>query len=84
MALLEKTSGLWKYMDHPQIILSDEDSIYENIRHLLEETTVYIQEMVQEKKLLPKYVMWHELSRIAPMFSAPRRQGRPRCGQNGG
>lgn len=66
MALLEKTSGLWEYMDRPQIILSDEDSIYENTRHLLEETTVYIQEMVQEKKLLPKYVMWHELSRIAP------------------
>ena len=72
MALLEKTSGLWEYMDHPQIILSDEDSIYENTRHLLEETTVYIQEMVQEKKLLPKYVMWHELSRIAPDSSFVR------------
>ena len=72
MALLEKTSGLWEYMDHPQIILSDEDSIYENTRHLLEETTVYIQEMVQEKKLLPKYVMWHDLSRIAPGSSFVR------------
>ncbi|MBQ1467360.1 MAG: transcription-repair coupling factor, partial [Solobacterium sp.] len=72
MALLEKTSGLWEYMDRPQIILSDEDSIYENTRHLLEETTVYIQEMVQEKKLLPKYVMWHELSRIAPDSSFVR------------
>ncbi len=72
MALLEKTSGLWEYMDHPQIILSDEDSIYENTRHLLEETTVYIQEMVQEKKLLSKYVMWHELSRIAPGSSFVR------------
>ncbi len=65
-ALLSQTSGLWEYLDNPLIVYSDEETIKESARRLVEETTAYIQEMVQEKKLLPRFSMWHELSRIAP------------------
>ncbi len=65
-ALLEHTAGLWDYMDHPLVIMSDDHAVYESAKRLTDETVSYIQEMVRESKLLPKYVMWHELSRIAP------------------
>lgn len=64
MALLDKTSSILDYMNQPLIIFSDEKAIQESVRRLIEDTTAYIQEMVQEKKLLPKYAMWHDLSRI--------------------
>ncbi len=65
MALLKQTAGIWHYMDHPTIILSDEESVRENVKRLNEDTIIYIQEMVQEGKMLPKYAVWHELDRAA-------------------
>ncbi len=65
-ALLEHAAGLWDYMDHPLVIISDEQAVYESAKRLRDETVSYIQEMVQEGKLLPKYVMWHDPMHIAP------------------
>ncbi len=66
MAYVEKTYGLWDYMDHPLVIWSDEDLIRDYTKHLIEDTTSYIQEMVQEKKMPARFAVWHELSDIAP------------------
>lgn len=65
MALLEKSAGIWDYMNEPQIIFSNKEEIEESIKRLQNETTSYIQEMVQEKKYLPRFMMWHDFNHIA-------------------
>ncbi len=67
MALVKKTSYIAQYMGHPLIIYSDMDKIESSVKHMIDETTVYIQEMVQEGKALPKFAMWHDLRQIAPL-----------------
>lgn len=64
MAYLSKTSGIWEYMNHPLLILSDEVAISESVKRLIEDTTSYIQEMAQEKKMLPKFAVWHDFYQI--------------------
>lgn len=64
-ALLSEASGIWDYMDHPVFILSDPVNIQESIKHMMEDTIAYVQEMVQEGKMLPKYSLFHEYGRIA-------------------
>ncbi len=61
---LSKNYGIWDYMNHPLMIYSDEEVIEENIKHIITETTSYIQEMVQEKKLLPKFTVFHDYHHI--------------------
>lgn len=63
-AFLSKNYGIWDYMNHPLMIYSDEEIIEENIKHIITETTSYIQEMVQEKKLLPKFTVFHDYHHI--------------------
>ncbi len=63
-AFLKKTYGLWDYMNKPVLIYSDPELIEESTKHLVTETTSYIQEMVQEKKLLPKFTVYHESQNI--------------------
>ncbi|MCH4206889.1 MAG: transcription-repair coupling factor [Solobacterium sp.] len=65
-SFLSRCGGLWDYMDHPLVVWSDYSEIEGSAKRLNEDTVSYIQEMVQEKKLPPKYSMWHELTRIAP------------------
>lgn len=66
MALLDHTSDLAEYMGYPLIVFSDQDAIKRQVKHLQEETIAYIQEMVQESKMLPKFSVWKEFDRIAP------------------
>ena len=63
-AFLKKTYGLWDYMNKPVFIYSDAELIEESAKHLVSETTAYIQEMVQEKKLLPKFTVYHDIQHI--------------------
>ena len=65
MALLEETSGIWEYMGTPDLVISDEQLIREAVKKLNEEAIAYIQEMVQEGKMLKKFTMYHDYSRIA-------------------
>ena len=64
MALLESSAGIVDYMDRPQIIWSDEQLIQEAVKTFNTETISYVQEMVQEGKMLPKYALWHDIHRI--------------------
>lgn len=67
-AFLSKNYGIWDYMNHPLMIYSDEEVIEENIKHIITETTSYIQEMVQEKKLLPKFTVFHDYHHIGDKY----------------
>ncbi len=59
-AFLKHNYSLCDYMDHPLLIYSDPELIEESTKHLITETTSYLQEMVQEKKLLPKFTVFHD------------------------
>lgn len=59
-AFLKHNYSLCDYMDQPLLIYSDPELIEESTKHLVTETTSYLQEMVQEKKLLPKFTVFHE------------------------
>ena len=63
-AFLSNTAGLWDYMNNPVVIFSDEDLIRENIKRMQEDTISYIQEMAQEKKMLPKFSVFHDIHEI--------------------
>ena len=63
--LLSHTACIADYMPHPLIITSDDEMIRESIRHLNEETLVYLQELVQEKKWLPRFAVFHDYDRLA-------------------
>ena len=65
MALLDHASGIWEYMNQPLIILSDAQLIRESVKRFQEETGAYIQEMVQEEKLLPKFAVFHDFEHMA-------------------
>ncbi len=65
MALLKEKYGIWDYMDHPLLIYSDQQLIEESIKRMMDETIKYVQEMVQESKMLPKYTLWHDYHHIA-------------------
>ncbi len=71
-ALLEQSASLLDYLKNPQVILSDEELIRESTKRLIEDTTSYIQEMVQERKLLPKFSMWHDLNHIIDPYKVSR------------
>ena len=64
-ALLDKTSSLVDYMQHPLVVFSDLNRIEETVKNIQKESIAYIQEMVQEEKMLPKYTVWKEFDRIA-------------------
>ena len=63
-ALLSKSASVIDYMDHPLIIAGDEERIRENAKRLNDETLVYLQEMAQEKKLLPRFTAFHDYDRL--------------------
>jgi len=67
-ALLDNCAGIFDYMEDPQIIISDEQLIREAVKAFIEETISYVQEMVQEGKLLPKYTLWHDYERVLKPF----------------
>ena len=67
MAFLSHTASIADYMDHPLIIISDEQAVRSSVKHMQDETVAYIQEMVQEGKMLPKFGVWHDFDRISPV-----------------
>ena len=65
-ALLDQAADITSYMKDPLILYSDEELIRSAIKHMNEETISYIQEMAQEKKLLPRFTVFHDFDRMAP------------------
>ncbi|MBO5554997.1 MAG: transcription-repair coupling factor, partial [Solobacterium sp.] len=64
VALLKEASSIADYMDHPLIITGDDETIRGAVKRLNDETLSYLQEMVQEKKLLPRFAVFHDYDRI--------------------
>jgi len=64
MSLLDHTAGIWDYMQDPWIIWCDEQTIHDNTKRFVEDTIAYVQEMVQEGKMLPKYAIYHDMQYI--------------------
>ncbi len=60
----KQTSGIWDYMKDPLVIFSDPELIRDNVKRLNEDTVTYIQEMAQEKKMIARFTVWHDLSRV--------------------
>lgn len=69
MSFLDKTSHLLEYVDHPSVIVSTMEECNEVLHHTLEENTSYLQEMVQENKVLPKFSVMHDFNRILDSYS---------------
>ena len=63
-ALLSKTYGIWDYMKQPEFIYSDEELIHNSAKRFIQDAISYVQEMVQEEKMLPYYTLYHEYTRI--------------------
>ncbi len=64
LSYLEQPSSLLDYLPEPVVILSDPAAVDQTFRHTIEETTAYIQELVQEHQALPRFTMWHDLNRL--------------------
>ncbi|MBR3356305.1 MAG: transcription-repair coupling factor [Solobacterium sp.] len=62
-ALLSHSNGIEDYMDHPLIIISDEEAVQESVHKLIQDTTEYISEMSQEGKMIPKYAVYRTYDR---------------------
>lgn len=65
-AFVPNMAGLWDYMEDAELFISDEILVNDAIKRLKEDTISYIQEMVQENKLLPRFDLWHDLERSMP------------------
>ena len=63
-AYLEETSSLAEYMGYPLTIFCDYDRIEENIKNIQKESIAYIQEMIQEEKMLAKFSVWKDWHRV--------------------
>ena len=63
-SLLDETGSLFDYIKNPLVIIENDEIVNSTLHKLLEETTSYVQEMVQEKKMLPKYALMHDFHRI--------------------
>ncbi len=65
-SLLDKTGSLFDYINEPLVIIENDEIVNSTLHKLIEETTSYVQEMVQEKKMLPRFALMHDFHRIFP------------------
>ena len=61
---LDDTSNLLDYIGNCTILMEDRELIEKNVHDVISDNTVYIQEMVQEHKLLPRFSHFYELQRV--------------------
>ena len=55
---------IWDYMDHPQIIADPWDQIMESTKYYTMEATTYLQELVENHHLYPRFSIFHPISDI--------------------
>ena len=67
LAYLDDNSSLLDYCPDAQIVLSQKDACQTHLHQLMEETVAYLQEMSQERKMLPKFSVFHSL---APLLAS--------------
>ena len=61
---LDDTNSLLDYVGKCEVILNDSEAINKMIHDVISDNTVYIQEMVQENKLLPRFSHFYDLTRV--------------------
>lgn len=66
---LEQTGNLLDYIDHPHLIYSNPGKCSDHLKQMMEESITYIQEMVQEGKMLPHFSLYHDVTHILSQFS---------------
>ena len=74
-SFLDEGYSFVDYLHHPQIIISNPIRCHEHLSHMKEETISYIQEMVQENKMLPKYSIFHEINDVLRSYSIVENEG---------
>lgn len=63
-AFVDDCNSIIEYFDDCEIIYSDKELCERSINDCIQDNTSYIQEMVQEHKLLPRYSMFFDLYRV--------------------
>jgi len=70
-----KKAHLKDYLENVYVYVSDEEKIHEHLKMLTNETTAYIQEMYEEKKLPLKFYVYADFNRVISDVSLIK--GRP-------
>lgn len=63
LSYLEDTACLLDYMQSPQLIYSNSIKCKDHLKQMLEESVGYVQEMVQEGKMLPHYSLYKDINK---------------------
>ena len=63
-AYLKDCGCLLDYVPNAELVFSDIEKLKDNHKHIFDENIAYIQEMVQEKKMLPKFAVFREFQPI--------------------
>ena len=61
---LDDTNSLLDYVGNCEVIMNDNEAINKMIHDTISDNTIYIQEMVQENKLLPRFSHFYDLNRV--------------------
>lgn len=61
---LDDCNSLLDYVGDCEVILNDEEAVYKMVHDMISDNTSYIQEMVQENKMLPRFAQFFDLSRV--------------------
>lgn len=67
-SLLSKHYTILDYTKQPQIIFSSLEELKTSYKHIQEETISYVQELVNEQKMLPLYQLFADLDRITAPY----------------
>ena len=61
---IDDCNSLLDYVGTCEVILNDEEAVYKMVHDMISDNTSYIQEMVQENKMLPRFSQFFDLSRV--------------------
>ena len=74
-SFLNEGWSILDYLKNPQVIVSNPVRCNEHLSHMKDETISYIQEMVQENKMLPKYSIFHDIHEILKPYPVVENEG---------
>ena len=60
---------IWDYMDHPQIIADPWDRLLESTKYYTMEATTYLQELVENHHLYPRFSIFHSISDLQQVIN---------------
>lgn len=72
---LDEGWSILDYLNQPTVLISHPIRCQEHLSHMKDETISYIQEMVQENKMLPKYSVFHEVNDLLKRVSVIENDG---------